>query len=218
MNKKLIRKLSLGIIVVLGFSIICFISWNIYDDKNKPVQTSNTTISQHLYNPTAEEKTVLKKSYEDLIGGSDYTIYSDLDEKYDSMNESERKNIKTDIERLRKEKNTYDNECEKQSEQNKQAYTDITKEIESSYPNMKVFSIYGKDDKKSLLIYMNLLKNIKETEEAACSLTIMKETRMKEIGINDICIFIQDSNKKSHGSIIFKLSQGEYKPFANTIN
>ncbi|WP_238861057.1 hypothetical protein [Clostridium sp. YIM B02569] len=218
MNKKLIRKTSLGILIIIGFVIIGFVSWNICFDKKKVIQTSNISVSQATYNPTAEEKAVLKKSYEDLIGNNDYATYSDLDKKYDSMNESERQSIKTDIERLRKEKNIYDEECKEQSEQNKQSYDDLIKEIESSYPSMKVSSIYGKDDKKSLVIFMNLQHNINATEEESCSLTVTKETRMKEIGINDICIFIRDKNEKSHGSIIFKLNQGEYKPFANTIN
>lgn len=218
MNKNLIRRISLGIILIVGFIIIGFISWNICFDKKKVIQTSNISASQVAYNPTAEEKAVLKKSYEDLIGNNDYTIYSGLDKKYDSMNEAKRQSIKTDIERLRKEKIVYDEECKKQAEQNKQLYSDLTKEIESSYPSMKVSSIQGKDDKKSLIIFMKLLHNINATEEESCSLTVMKETRMKEIGINDICIFVKDKNEKSHGSIIFKLNQGEYKPFANTIN
>lgn len=201
------------VIIVIGI-----ITWNVCFDTKKATRAANITKTIETgYKATTEEEAVLKKTYEQLIDSADYTVYSNLDKKYDSMSEAKRKNIKTDIERLKKEKNVYDEECQKQSEQNKQVYSDLIKEIESSYPSMRGISISGKDDKKRLLIFMNLLHNITATEEESCSLTIMKETRMKEVGIDSICILVQDTNKKSHGSIIFKLDKGKYQPFANTI-
>lgn len=219
-------KMIVGVCIIL---ILGLISFSYFFDINSnsttttpAIKTTTTNIEntkpvEEAYKPTAEEKLVLKKSYEALIGSTDYTVYSDLDKKYDSLSEAKRKNIKTDIERLRKEKDAYEEERKKQVEQNKQLYADLIKEIEDSYPSMKVSSIGGKDDKKSLTIYMSLLHNINATEEQACELSVMKETRMKEIGINDILIFVKDNNGKQYGILQFQLNHGEYKPFLNTL-
>ncbi|AYK27006.1 hypothetical protein [Clostridium beijerinckii] len=210
-------------LAVIGISIlvVAIFMYKADINKNKVAMTkenAKTIAVENIYSPTQEEKNVLKKSYEDIVEGKDYTIYSDLDKKYDSMSETKRQNIKNDIERLRNEKNAYDEECKKQSAQNEQIYSKLINEIQNDYPNMRVTDILGKDDKKSLLIDMNLLNNISETEEKACTLAVMKETRMKEVGISSISIALKDGNGKAQGILAFKLNNGQYKPYANIIN
>lgn len=186
----------------------------------KEVQTQKTIQEKKqaeslVYKPTTEESQVLKKTYEKLEG-KDYTTFSDLDKKYDSMSESQNKNIKTDMERLRKEKNDYLEESKKQSEQNKQLYTVFTKEIESSYPSMKVSSISGKDKTKSLDIYMTLLNNLDATYYECAKLTLDKESKMKEIGINSIMIYVKNKDGENQGILSFELKNGRYESKINT--
>lgn len=217
-----ILKVFGGLSIFLG--IVIFSLWD-SSKPIKPVNNSNATTAakttttketDNSYKPTIEEKSVLKKSYKD-IKGDEWKVYNDLETKYKTMSDEKKKSIKTDMERLMNEKTAYNEECKKLSEDNKQTYAKLIKEIESDYSSMIVSNINGKGEEKFLDIDMKLLYNKNATLEEACKLTVMKETAMKESGIKTILISAKDSNGKDSGTLAFELTNGEYKPAVNTL-
>ena len=110
----------------------------------------------------------------------------------------------------------YVEESKKQSQENKQLYSDLTNEIEGSFPSMKVSNISGVDNKKNISINMILLDNLDSTYNECSKLTVKKETRMKEIGIDEISIFVNNSKGENKGILIFKLQGERYEPTLNT--
>jgi len=203
-------------IIVIGIAVVFAISIN--SNKREQIKT-NTTSTKPIekgYNPTTEESKVLEKAYKNFTG-NDYTIFNDLNKKYDSMSDDQKKNIRINMERLKKEKDDYLEESKTQSEQNKQLYSDLTQEIENSFPDMKVDLISGVDKQKTIFITMRLLYNIDATERKCAELAVMKETRMKEVGISKIIIDVKDKNGDLHGSLFSELKDGKFIPTLDTI-
>lgn len=215
-KKKLVTSVCISLVICI---IACiYVSNTIRKSKNK----SNSTLANAeeygmVYVPTEEEKAIFAKSFESF-DADDYLIFSDLEGKYNSMSEEMRQNIKSDVVRIRKEEDSYFEECTKQSDENKQSYEDLTKEIEASCPEMNVDSINGKDNEKSIMIDMKLQKNISEAEEKSIKLVSTKDEAMKSIGISSIRIFVKDKDDKKHGCIVFDLVNGEFNLAINTVN
>lgn len=203
-------------IIVIGIAVIFAISINSNKKEQIKTNTTNTKPVEKGYNPTTEESQVLAKAYKNFTG-NDYNVFGDLDKKYNSMSEDQKKNIKTNVERIEKEKNDYLEESKTQSEQNKQLYSDLTQEIENSFPDMKVDLISGVDKQKTIFITMKLLYNIDATERKCAELAVMKETRMKEIGISKIIVDVKDKNGDLHGSLFSELKNGKFTPTLDTI-
>lgn len=113
--------------------------------------------------------------------------------------------------------NSTKEEDKKQSEGNKKIYADFIKDIESSYSSMKIYSIDGKDKAKTLNIYMTLLNSKDATYFQCAKLTTDKETKMKEIGISEIMIYVKNKAGENQGIISFELDAGRYEPRINTL-
>lgn len=217
-RNKLIVKISILIILALG----TFIYVNVASKKDT-IQTNKTTnktdvnkTSKSAYVPTDEEFKVLQKHYYDLKN-NELDIFKNIENKYDSLSSDERSIIKDNVERLRSERETIE-ENQQIIKDNMNTYSDFIKEIEDNYPSMKVDDISGKDKNKAIDIYMTLLNNLNATYSECNKLTLDKETKMKETGINKITIFINDKNGENQGIISFELKNGQYKQKINTFS
>lgn len=223
-------KIIVGVFLIVVFCIIVFI----YKVDNNRKNLSKNQISSNLVKEESKKNETLTPRQEKLVSlinsGKSYavfteeekSIYKDLVDNWSLLPQSFRNKFQSQKDEFEKKQNDYLNnqtkeQAAKQSEQNKQTYAYLVKEIENNYPDMKVSAIDGEDDKKFLIIYMNLLHNLTATEEKACELTVMKETTMKETGISNITIFVQDRNGKQQGMLMFDLKNGRYEPVVNTL-
>lgn len=220
---KELLKTEKGIKIIVGgvffaiLALIIIVNSTHNNSNTKTIEQKNTSASttSKFYNPTEKEKDMLKKSYKDF-SDNDYSVFYDLEKKYSNMTELEKKNIKSDMDRIKKEKSNYSVEYKKQSEENSKLYADFIKEVSENYKGMKVSSIGGKDKQKTLNIDMLLLDNLDATYRQCTKLTLDKETRMKEIGINDIVIMVNNKSGENQGILSFKLDKGRYEPRINT--
>lgn len=240
MNKDLRETLELNKdkLITIGIILLIFIAigfvYKVDNNRNKSNQTVSANNSSITKQNDSKKNETLTPRQEKLVAlinsGKSYaefteeekSIYKDLVDNWDILPQNFRNKYQSLKDTFEKKQNDYLNnqtkeQAAKQSEQNKQTYADLIKEIETSYPDMKVSGIDGENDKKFLNIHMNLLHNLTATEEKACELTVMKETRMKEAGISSITIFVQDRNGKQQGLLMFDLENGEYKPVLNTL-
>ena len=179
--------------------------------KNTTANNSNNSKTGSVL--TDEQKSILSKRYEDLNDVQRTLTLEEIDKKYNALSDSEKKNV----DRLKKEKDAYLDKTAKQNESNKDEYDNLKKEIESDFPDMKVTLISGADKQKTIYIDINLLYNIEATERKCAELAVMKETRLKEIGINTIAIDVKDKNGENHGSLLSELKNGKFAPTVDTI-
>ncbi|WP_271814148.1 hypothetical protein [Clostridium beijerinckii] len=210
MKKKLIAS------VLALFTIISFVGCGSQSTSKSQNEKKDTKTSNTGYSPTNDENNVLSKHYYELTDNEKET-FKNLENKYDSLSDNDKTSIKDRIEKLRDERKTIE-ENQKLIKENMQTYADFIKEVESNYPSMKVHDISGKDKAKDLAIDMKLLNNLDATYYECAKLTLDKETRMKEVGIEKIEIFVNDKNGENQGILSFELESGKYKSKINTFS
>ncbi|OOM74461.1 hypothetical protein CLPUN_39140 [Clostridium puniceum] len=208
---------SLALLLILVFTHDMSINSAKEEVQARKVVEEQKQASNIGYKPTTEEKKVLDKHYEDFTS-DEFDMFEKLEDTYDSFNDEGKTAIKSDIERIRNERTKFIEENKKQIEENNKTYADFMKEIESSYQSMKVKDISGKDKTKQMNINMTLLNNLDDTYYECAKLTLDNETRMKEIGINKIIIFVNDKNGENQGILSFELQSGKYKSKLNTFS
>ncbi|OOM17249.1 hypothetical protein CLSAB_19690 [Clostridium saccharobutylicum] len=211
-RNKLIAKISILAIIALG----TFIYVNVAS-KKEAIQTNKTTAktdtnktSKSAYVPTDEEKKVLSKHYNQL-SGSELETLANLKKKSDLFIESDRANIKDNLERLAKEKDSQVEKSVQQSKDNKQIYDSFKTEIESEFQNIKYDMITGTDNNKNLMLYVALLDNLESTKSKCKELVLNKETKMKDLGIKKIVFTAKNSKGEIQGTYMFELKNGVYQ-------
>lgn len=105
---------------------------------------------------------------------------------------------------------------QKEIQENNIVHADLIKEMKSEFANITNIYIANTDEGKTMNITIPLEKNKDTTIYKCAEITSLKETILKNEGITDISIKI--NNKDEHaGFIFFALRNGRYEPTLNTL-
>ncbi|MBY6836898.1 hypothetical protein FDG50_05455 [Clostridium botulinum] len=95
-------------------------------------------------------------------------------------------------------------------------YQELINKIQLRIPEIKIQHLSGDEFGKVLSTRVNLQHNLNSTYAIVSKLPVFFETDLKNAGISEISVIIVNNDGSSNGLIIFKLSNGEYKPTLNT--
>lgn len=105
---------------------------------------------------------------------------------------------------------------QKNIDNNNVVHANLIKEMKTDFPNITKIYIVDTEEGKTMNITIPLENNKDMTIHKCAEITTFKETKMKNEGITNINIKI-DNNEEHAGFIFFALRSGRYEPTLNTL-
>lgn len=173
------------------------------------VAVSGSDVNSYIVKPSEEDKDKWSKLRKD----DKITIEGTIDGTY---TEGKVAFYMKSLEIDEKEADRNEEESEKKRQESLVVYTDLIKEIENEFSDIKVNYIVGENEKKTMSLQMQMLTSQELTLEEIERFTVKKETRLKDEKIQIIFIFVKDKDKdKDVGTVSISLRNGKYEKILN---